>query len=183
MTDLGYRHSLRILRALAERRNGRYIPKSLTELMELTGIDSQNTITGCIRKLRRNCSERLARYLNLECGHEGLIVRNDQGYQLAAWIDVESDDIRTADVTGDSSKISRPVTADVTVLSLNERQTWALQELERGCRLQRCMIEFGVSDRTAKRDLLELRPKGLVSWIRESGSGFYRLSESPECVA
>jgi len=46
--------------------------------MEMTGIDSQNTVTGCIRKLRRNCSERLARELNLECGHDGLIVRNDR---------------------------------------------------------------------------------------------------------
>lgn len=185
MADLGYGHSLRILRALAGRSQDRYIPRGLTELMEMTGVDSQNTITGCIRKLRRNCSERLARELNLECGHDGLIVRNDQGYQLASWIDVEVDEPSAVVVTGDISEIPENVTADVTVLSLNERQAWALQEIEMGRRLQRCMIEleFDVSDRTAKRDLLELRQRGLIVWIREGGNGFYQLAESTECVA
>ena len=187
MTDLGYGHSLRILHALAGRRQDRYVPRGLTDLMEMTGIDSQNTVTGCIRKLRRNCSERLARELNLECGHDGLIVRNDQGYQLASWIDVEIDDANATDVdvTGDISKISENVTADVTVLSLNERQAWALQEIEKGRRLQRCMIEFefDVSDRTAKRDLLELRQRGLIVWVREGGNGFYQPAPSAERVA
>jgi DNA-binding response OmpR family regulator len=174
MTDLGYGHSLRILRALAGRNRDRYIPRGLSELMEMTGIDSQNTVTGCIRKLRQNCSERLARELNLEYGHDGLIVRNDQGYQLASWIDIEFDESSAADVT-----------ADVTVLSLNKRQTWALQEIEKGRRLQRCMIEFefDVSDRTAKRDLLELRQRGLIVWVRDGGNGFYQLAESSERVA
>ena len=44
-------------------------------------------------------------------------------------------------------------------------------------------FEFGVSDRTAKRDLLELRQRGLIVWVREGGNGFYQPAESSERVA
>jgi hypothetical protein len=171
-------------------------------LMADTAICSQGSVTGCIRKLRRNCSEWLLRDRNVLCGVDDVIIRNEQGYQFARWITVrigdEKPDSRngtaenssdtvdgtadvTANVTGDISNVP----AVVTELALNDRQQWALSEIGRGVPLQRSMLEiaFDVSDRTAKRDLLELRQVGLIAWVREGSTGFYQLAESTEAAA
>lgn len=191
MTDSGYGHSLRILRLLARRRKGRFVAMSLAELVEAGRMDSQSTVTGSIRKLRQNCSDRLRKALNLDCGKEDVLIRDEQGYQLAPWIDVEFVDEEevepdvtarvTADVTGDTPDVP----AVVPELSLNNRQRWALTRIRQGIQLQRCMIEaqFNVSDRTAKRDLLELRQAGLITWVRAGSTGHYRLAVPPEPAA
>jgi DNA-binding transcriptional ArsR family regulator len=202
MADRGDGHSLRILRALSRRRGLHYVRLALNELMADTAICSQGSVTGCIRKLRRNCSERLLRDLNVLCGLDDVIIRNEQGYQFAPSITVRIVDDRPADShgTAETSSDTAHVTADApahvtgdipdvpavgTALSLNERQQWALSEIGRGVRLQRSMLEaaFDVSDRTAKRDLLELRQAGLIAWVREGSAGFYRLAESAEAAA
>ncbi len=159
-------------------------------------------MTGCIRKLRRNCSERLLRDLNVLCGLDDVIIRNEQGYQFAPSITVRNvagrpaDDRGTAETSSDTANVTADASANVTgdipdvpavgtALSLNERQRWALSEIGRGVPLQRSMLEaaFGVSNRTAKRDLLELRQAGLISWVREGSTGFYQFDKSAEAAA
>lgn len=202
MTDRGDGHSLRILRALARRRGPHLVCLALSELMADTAICSQGSVTGCIRKLRRNCCERLLRDRNILCGLDDVIIRNEQGYQFAPSITVRivddrlADDRRTAETGSDTADVTAIVPAGVTgdisdvpavgtALSLNERQQWALSEIGQGVRLKRSMLEarFDVSDRTAKRDLLELRRAGFIAWVREGSTGFYRLAESAEVAA
>ena len=198
MADRGDGHSLRILRALSRRKGSHFVRLALNELMTETEICSQGSVTGCIRKLRRNCSERLLRDLNVLCGLDDVIIRNEQGYQFAPSITVRIVDDRPADSRGtaetssDTADVPANVTGDIsdvpavgTALSLNERQQWALSEIGRGVPLQRSMLEsaFDVSDRTAKRDLLELRRAGLIAWVRDGSTGFYQLAESAEAAA
>ncbi|MHC4880191.1 MAG: hypothetical protein ACYTGL_27390, partial [Planctomycetota bacterium] len=179
-----------------------FVRLALTELMAKTEICSQGSVTGCIRKLRRNCSERLLRDLNVLCGLDDVIIRNEQGYQFARWITVRIDDKKSdsRNVTAESSSDTVGGTADgpanvtgdisdvpaaIAGLALNDRQQWAFAEINRGVPLKRSMVEsqFDVSGRTAKRDLLELRQAGLIAWVRAGSTGFYQLAESAEAAA
>ena len=61
----------------------------------------------------------------------------------------------------------------------NERQEWVLRELKKGAAIRRSMVveHFGVADKTAKRDLSDLKTLGLVEYVREGRGGHYRLTK------
>ena len=63
---------------------------------------------------------------------------------------------------------------------LNQRQEWILEQLEQGVAVQRVMVEdqFGVGDKTAKRDLSELVQLELIEYQRQGRDGYYRLAKS-----
>lgn len=60
----------------------------------------------------------------------------------------------------------------------NERRRWACEQLRAGHSLRREDLErqFGVSARTAKRDLLALRDTGEVEFVGPAKTGHYRLA-------
>lgn len=62
--------------------------------------------------------------------------------------------------------------------ALNRRQRWVLLRLTRGGRLQRSEIEaeWGVVQKTAKRDLTALQEKGLIEYVGPSKTGEWRLT-------
>lgn len=64
--------------------------------------------------------------------------------------------------------------------TLNQRQEWVLEQLEQGIAVQRIMVEdqFGVGDKTAKRDLSELVQLELIEYERQGRDGYYRLAKS-----
>jgi DNA-binding transcriptional ArsR family regulator len=188
ISNAGPACGLRLLRALADRKKRRCPSMAATDLMSETGIDSQNTVTGSIRTLRDNCIQRLQRELGVQCGKQDVISHSEQGYRIASWIDVRvvGEDVPDEASDVDDLDADSPGVSDiVTELALNDRQQWALDEISRGVPFQRTMLEvrFDVSDRTAKRDLLELRQAGLIAWVRDGSTGFYRLSESVETAA
>jgi CheY-like chemotaxis protein/DNA-binding transcriptional ArsR family regulator len=179
---------LRLLRALADRNKRRCPSMAATDLMSETGIDSQNTVTGSIRTLRDNCIHRLQRELGVQCGKQDIIAHSEQGYRFASWIEVRVAGEDVPDVTADTNDDAADALGALDIVTerpLNDRQQWALAEIERGVPFQRTMLEarFDVSDRTAKRDLLELRQAGLIAWVRDGSTGFYRLAESVETAA
>ena len=199
MTDTGYGRTLKVLRTLSVCRNGRYVAMSLSELAEAAGFESQN---GCIRRFRNNCSERLLRSHQVVCGRDDVLLRNEQGYQLASWIKVKimdggncttngrpRDTSAKQDGTAIGTAIGTGAKTDGTAvnvdLSLSDRQKWVLSEIENGERLQRSMLEghFEVSPHTAKRDLTQLRDRNLIVWVRDGSGGYYRTGSSSEPVA
>ena len=66
-------------------------------------------------------------------------------------------------------------------IEVNERQQWILDQLRKGGQLQRANVEqqFDCSAKTAKRDLANLRKRGLVEFIQEPWPGHYHL-KSPQ---
>jgi predicted HTH transcriptional regulator len=60
---------------------------------------------------------------------------------------------------------------------LSDRQKWVLSQLAAGGQVTRQTVEqqFGISERTAKRELGELVDAGLVRFDRRKSPGFYQL--------
>lgn len=60
---------------------------------------------------------------------------------------------------------------------VNERQRWILEQLRVGVELRRVDLErqFRYSAKTAKRDLAELRDRGLTEFVPKPAPGHYRL--------
>ena len=189
ISDRGAGLTIGLLRELRARfKGGRFVPISAEELAHSLGVLDVNTITGCIRALRRNIINRLRKYLNIEVGPNDVICRDEQGYYLLPGITVrDGDESETsdkvpahvpADVPTNSAVAESGVPVDVPASELNERQQWALHQLDIGVRLQRVMLEhkFGVGDKTAKRDLATLSRRGLVKFVRQGRDGCYELA-------
>ncbi len=179
ISDRGAGLTIGLLRELRSRFNGdRYVPISAEELAGILGVPDVNTITGCIRGLRRNIVNRLRKYLNIEIGPKDVICRDEQGYYLRPWIVVRNGD-DVGDVAASVPDVSG-VRADAPVSELNERQQWALRQLDIGVKLQRVMLEhkFNVAEKTAKRDLAEMSRRGKVEYVRVGRDGYYRLNRS-----
>lgn len=169
--DTGTGQMRKILEQLKQKRpSGKFVSYSAAKLAELIGASNgQGTITGCMRDFRRNTSRILEEEVGLICGKDDVIESGGQGYRFKEWIAVKDD---CGDVAGTSGNV--PATGDV---PLNERQDWILAQLENGAKLQRSDVEteFGVSDKTAKRDLTELVRRAKVSFERNPKPGYYRL--------
>jgi len=58
---------------------------------------------------------------------------------------------------------------------LNGRQKWIVQQIEAGENVTRSQVEekFGVSDKTAKRDLAQLVSKMMIQYVRKPHPGHY----------
>lgn len=59
----------------------------------------------------------------------------------------------------------------------NERQRWLLDQLSQGRRLKSgdVAIQFGVTAKTAKRDIADLKARGLIEFVGAPKTGSYRL--------
>ncbi|MGI9012940.1 MAG: response regulator [Phycisphaerales bacterium] len=145
---------------------------------------TQNTVSQCIRGLRKRITKALREQVNVECGNRDVIVSGGPGYRLNDWIEVRAEDDESAgssSVAGDAGTISLHEAADEH--EWNERQQWILERLRSSSEVRRCDIEkhFRCSPKTAKRDLADLRERDLVEFVRTPWPGHYRLADpSPE---
>ena len=77
-----------------------------------------------------------------------------------------------------SPRENADVPAPVANVPLSERQHWVLDQLRQGVDLQRTGVEkqFGVTSKTAKRDLSDLLKRGLITFVRMPKPGHYSLA-------
>lgn len=186
-----------VLQTLKERRlDGRYVPARAMDLAGLFkgGKATQNTVSSCIGALRERIGERMAAR-GFKCNKNDVIVSGGPGYRLNPWVEVEE---RDGDIAGTFAGTCRDtnmseqghVPANVPASSanappksgnvpLNDRQHWALDQLRQTAQLRREQIEdqFGVGEKTAKRDLSDLAKRGLVEYVRTPKPGCYRLAK------
>jgi hypothetical protein len=199
--DTGEGHSRNILDLLRHKRaDGRFvrmggekivaaINKNLGEAK--VGI---GTVTGCAKTIRGNIRERLKRELNVVCEDWDVLVNDDQGYHL------NDDKITVRDGRDDGPVLvgqagtrtdvpagtldvpvlvpgdKTHVPANVPVDTANERQAWIMAETADSGTVTRREVEqrFGVSAKTAKRDLGELARQGRLEFVGKPPPGFYR---------
>ena len=61
--------------------------------------------------------------------------------------------------------------------SFSKRQRWLLEQISQGRRLKPgdIAIQFGVTEKTAKRDFADLKARGLIEFVGAPKTGTYRL--------
>lgn len=179
ITDRGTGQCMAIMNQLRRRdRRGQYVRMSGEELARVIhAAGGVGTITGCIQTLRRNIVHRL-RKAGITVGRDDIIQHVQQGYCLREGIVVRDGDTDEcpssvpADVPANRPNVPAHVPVET---ELNQRQQWILEQVAQGVALQRTMVEmqFGVGDKTAKRDLAELVRSGKIRYARNGRDGFY----------
>lgn len=163
--------ALEALRELAKRKAEGLCGASQEEIAQ--AIDcAETSIGGYIYTLRKNMEKRLRKQLNIVC-QDNDVVDNDgkNGYRLKDWISVR---FHKSDDTDEGVPAPRRGRVAVAV-ELDKRQKWVLDEIRRGVRLTRSMLEkkFEISEKTAKRLLSEM--SHLVRFVRQGREGYYEL--------
>jgi DNA-binding response OmpR family regulator len=169
ISDRGTGQCLMVLRELGQRgADGRFVHLSAEDLRHRINANGSTNIAACVQTLRRNVRKRLAK-VGVEATSEDVIQHDEQGYCLRDWI---------AAAHGDPTDIVAPTPPNgASTHDLNERQNWVLVELRRGAPVDRALLErrFGVTNKTAKRDLASLTRRGLITFVRNGRRGMYRL--------
>lgn len=182
----------RILILLSERRsNGKYAAYAGSDLTEMLGVDcGQNGIASQVLEFRNKVGQRLLEESNITCSRTDVLNSGGPGYRLQEWITVQVGTRAgsSASVAEASSADDGPENSDTAKMSfdgdeadgLNDRQRWAIGQLQLGVQLQvRHMTErFGCSSITAKRDLLALKSAGLVRFVGSPRAGHYQLTST-----
>jgi DNA-binding response OmpR family regulator len=180
--DRGSGLTVGLLRELRRTRGGRSTALSAEELANSLAAADVTTITGCVRHLRRGIAARFKKQRNVMVGSQDVIARDERGYRLREWIQVRDAEIvpETIEIpplgtsmrdSTDPGQISAGTSA-----TDNERQNWVLEQVSEGISVRRSMLEakFGISDKTAKRDLAELSRRGEIEYVRVGKEGYYR---------
>ena len=161
----------KILEALKEKdARGRPAAWSGNKLANLTGTPGgQNSIAGAIRDFRAQATQLMLEEAGITCGREDVIKTTKQGYRIGDKIVVNG----RGQAVGEDSALSGDE-------SFNPRQEWALGQLRAGVRLRAAAIakEFGCSSTTAKRDLADLRRRGIIKFVGPARTGWYVLRNS-----
>lgn len=187
-------HSWDVLQALRQQRHGKLVALSGEQLAkQINKRLGENTISQCIAALRKRIADTLLRERNLKVAKGDVICNKGFGYRL------NTDKITVGQgQTGMSPRSNVPGhvpgdTAPGTGTSqgqghagdiFNERQAWFVGELQAGHSPQRADIEekFGCSDKTAKRDLADLRDRGEIEFVPKPNPGHYRLKRGPHAA-
>lgn len=177
----GRGHAWRILQVLCERNQaGQFRSFSGRQLAERLGRRvAQNAVSQCIRALRRRITKALLEQLNVRCGDHDVIQSGGPGYRLNPDIEVRS--AVTADTSSDAEIDCRNgAPEETTGLAFNERQQWVLDRLRASNQVRRRDVEahFKCSSKTAKRDLAELRERGLIEFVAKPWPGHYQIIET-----
>lgn len=162
ITDRNTGQTFTILRTLAQKdpkSENQWIKLSGEALVSAIGADGIGTITGAIRNLRKNCSQRLKKEMNVKCGSEDVIMHDEQGYRLREWI------------TMGEEKPTRRKPAkseDNTTATVVTRRKRIEQELRKsgGITAVRLAEKIGVSNRTIARDIEAMISSG-VNIVRD----------------
>ncbi|TXG97337.1 MAG: response regulator [Nevskiaceae bacterium] len=194
----------RILAVLSEKTAaGKYAAFSGDELAEHDGVRcnrGQNGISETIHLLRKRISAAVLRDAHIEVGDQDIIRSKGLGYRISDAITVVVGARRPALVTaGEFENISNdpdqsghdpddvPVSGrnvpdrdpdvPVNVPDLSDRQQWIMSLIGKGTEVRIGMVveHFRCSEKTAKRDLSELKERRLIRFVGSPRTGHYRL--------
>ena len=191
----------RILSVLNEKRgNGRYAAFCGDELAEHDGVRcnrGQNGISEAIHALRKRITSTVLEEAHIDVGDQDIIRSRREGYRInecvtvvvearpvaviAAGSDGHVPDQATnvpdrVPVNGQNVPDGDPDVPD-DVPNLNPRQQWVLSQIRKGAEVRVNMVvtQFGCSQKTAKRDLSDLKDRRLVRFVGSPRTGHYRL--------
>jgi DNA-binding response OmpR family regulator len=187
----------RVLSVLNEKRgNGRYAAFCGDELAEHDGVRclrGQNGISEAIHALRRRITSKVLEEANIEVGDQDVIRSRREGYRINERVTVV---VGARPVAGIAAGCDGHVPDQVTnvpdrvpvnwhrdpnvpddVPDLNARQRWVLSQIRKGTEVRVNMVvtQFGCSQKTAKRDLSDLKDQRLVRFVGSPRTGHYRL--------
>ncbi|MEZ6053565.1 MAG: DeoR family transcriptional regulator [Planctomycetaceae bacterium] len=193
----------RILTVLCEQRgNGRYPAYCGDELADHPDVlcrRGQNGISEAIHGLRKRIAQKVRKDAKIEIGDQDIIRSKGEGYRINERVSVvvgarrlvvtgnvpdhEIDVPNHVPVNGQNVPDRVPVkrknvpNAPDDVPDLNARQQWVMTQIEKGTEVRASMVveQFGCSQKTAKRDLSDLREKRLVRFVGSPRTGHYRL--------
>ena len=77
---------------------------------------------------------------------------------------------------GEMEKLDVPLDVPVNV-PVNDRQKWFLKQTGKGIRISSSDLaaQWNISQKTAKRDIADLKRKGLIKFLGAPKNGYYRL--------
>ena len=172
-------HSWQILQTLRATNNkGKPVHLGSQALMrKLAPVPEQNTLIRAVCSLRSRIRRIMRDRLGQECGQEGVIGNDEQGYHLRHWLLVEVYDEAGTLVGGTRGTSAEPAgqQKDGQSPPFSKKQRWVLAQLAADVRLTRRDVEreFGISERTAKRELNGLVAAGMIEFDRSTYPGFY----------
>jgi hypothetical protein len=148
-----------------------------TRLQRLLDGATQNAIGLAVLRLRRRVADRMLRAAGVQVGHQDLIATAPEGYFVPDSIDVED---KTQDHPPAAVRCNPVHLAD---LAANARQHLIIETLCQRGRLTRGEVEklCRVAPRTARRDLNELRDRGLVEFAGKGKAGWWQLCDPGIC--
>ncbi len=168
-----------------KRSNGNYAAYAGSELMELLAVDcGQNGIASQVLEFRNKVGQRLLEEANITCGRTDVLNSGGPGYRLQEWITVQigtrasSTETVGADSESDVASTWPEKLNEEEALKLNERQRWAVTQMNGGLELQVRHVRerFGCSPATAKRDLGALKSDKLIRFVGSARAGHYQLT-------
>jgi CheY-like chemotaxis protein len=162
--------------------HGRYVAYSGNRLAKRLGCEAgENGISGAVRDFRTKLERRLRDEANISCEPRELLASGGPGYRFTDKITVRvADEPENEPVNEPDDPVNEPnkPDADPALLDLNERQHWALAQVQNAGSLQlhELMRVQKCSRATAKRDLAELRRRGLIEFVGPARTGAYHPS-------
>lgn len=197
-------HMHRILTVLSEKNAaGKYAAYSGDELAEHDGVRcnrGQNGISETIHLLRKRISAAVLRDAHIEVGDQDIIRSKGLGYRISDAVtvvvgarrpalvaaggneNVPDDPDQSGHVPDDDPVNGRNVPdrdpdVPVNVPDLSDRQQWIMSTLYKGTEVRMGMVveQFRCSEKTAKRDLSELKERRLIRFVGSPRTGHYRL--------
>ncbi len=171
----------RILDELRQRKpRGNFVAYSGEELAAKVGcrVRGQNAVSEAIRDFRKHVTAVMLAEANLQVGSRDVVQNGGSGYRLADKITIRGTNNPQNDP--DHEPVNDPKTPD-----LNDRQQWIMSQLRGGAaiRIGELVSHFGCSNTTAKRDLADLRRRGLITFGGSPRTGAWELSGSPRMGA
>jgi len=171
----------RILHELRHKNvHGRYVRYSGNELAKRVDCErGQNGVAEAVRDFRSSVCEVMLDEANIQMNRMRDIILNDRryGYRLPSKITVrDADDPVNDPVNKQRDPVNDPLTGADDPEN-NERQQWALGQTGAGKELRKADIadHFECSKETARRDLKDLRRRGLIEFVGPSKTGHWRL--------
>lgn len=169
-----------ILDALcAKNDRGQFVAYSGSKLAKRIGCPGgDGSVAGAIRDFRTKTVSMFLGELRVEVGREGIIQSGDRGYRLTEKITVVNGNDPIRDPVNEPDEPDPDPKFDPNAL-LNERQKWVVGQLRGKRQLQIGMVikELKCSRSTAKRDIRDLKDKGLIEFIGNGKAGHYKLKK------
>lgn len=188
----------RILTVLSGRTSaGKYAAFSGDELAEHDGVRcnrGQNGISESIHQLRKRISSAVLKEAHIEVGDHDIVRSKGLGYRISDAVTVvvgarravAAEVASAGNVPNDPDRnghdpdhvpVDDPDVPD-DVPDLNARQRWVLTQIRKGAEVRVNMVvtQFDCSQKTAKRDLSDLKDRKLVRFVGSPRTGHYRLT-------
>ena len=144
-----------------------------------------NAVSEAIRDFRKHVTAVMLAEANLQVGSRDVVQSGGRGYRFADKTTVRSaNDPQNEPVHEPDHSAADPVN-DSKATELNDRQEWIMSQLRGGAaiRIGELVSHFGCGNTVAKRDLADLRRRGLITFGGSPRTGAWELSGSPRMGA